>query len=73
VRVKSKVVVVLEAVVVFKVIGVTFYFIESSSVEGTMEKDWSSCRGIISLKVSKCEIFDLFDFNYFYVMKCFGG
>ncbi len=25
---------------------------------------------IVSLKVPKCEIFDLFDFNDFYAMKC---
>jgi hypothetical protein len=33
-----------KVVVVLKVVDVSSYFIESSSVEGTMEKDWSSCR-----------------------------
>jgi hypothetical protein len=65
----NKAVILFEVVVVLKVLDVPLYLIESSSVEGTMEKDWSSCSaGIISLKVHKREKFFGSDFEFFTIL-----
>ncbi len=55
---------------VIEMIVTPFFLVKSKNLKSTTQMFLMRMLSIVSLKVPKCEIFDLFDFNDFYAVKC---